>query len=478
MLTPDEKRRRHRRERIVAATIVLLLAAVTVVAIMYVRSMDEQLADQYAYVPRPTRITPEVTLLQKYIQFDTSNPPGDVKAAAEWLAGVLRNEGVPAEVIETAPGRSNVYARIRGKQRGDGLLLLHHIDVVPARPAGWTRPPFSGEIKLDQLYGRGALDMKGTGIAFLRAFLDVAKRPEPPDRDLVFLAVADEETGSHFGLRWLLEHRRDVFDGVRYALNEGGITEMMQERVTYYGIEIGTKLTAIMTLAAPTREALQQARIALEPRMSPRREPGRVMPEVERFFRDLAPHRREFQDELADIRQAIADGKIWRLPAGYLEMMQNNVWAEAVVPRVGGGFEMRVLLFHLPDEDPDRLIAELGRIVQPFGVRVSEVVEKIGPVPISTINTPLWRLLVDEASRTFGAPVGTEILNRSMNDSRFLRQEGIVAYGITPFAVDFFQSESIHASDERVRVEYFVAGVDFMRRLIGRWAVTQNVTGA
>jgi acetylornithine deacetylase/succinyl-diaminopimelate desuccinylase-like protein len=253
---------------------------------------------------------------------------------------------------------------------------------------------------------------------------------------------------------------------------------MMQEQVTYYGIEVGTKLSVAVRLAAPSREALQKARIALEPRMSPRREPERVIPAVRRFFRDIAPLRREFRDELADIDAAIAAGDFWRLPVGYLELTQNNIFAEAVTERPEGGFEMRTVMINLPDEDADRLIADLETRVRPFGVKIAAIEEKIGPVPTSPTETLLWNLLAEEAAATFRTRVGTEVLNRSVSDSRFLRQTGIVAYGITPFAVDFFQSDSIHGTDERLRVEYFTAGVAFMRRLIARWAVTENVTGA
>ena len=422
-----------------------------------------------AYVPTPTVMTPEVELLQQYIRFDTSNPPGNELAAARWLAERLETGGVKAEVIESAPGRANVYARIDGKTEGGGLLLLHHIDVVPADPDGWTLPPFSGDIRLDQLYGRGALDMKGTGIAFLRAFLDVAQSGRQPQHDLVYLAVADEETGSAHGMKWLLEHRPAIFDGVAYALNEGGITEMMQERVTYYGVEVGTKTTVVLNLSAPSRSQLQRARIALQPEFSPKREPGRVLPAARRFFRDVAPQRIEFRDELQDIDRTIAEGGFWRLPVGYRELTQNNVWAEAVTPRDSGGFQMRTLLLNLPDEPPDRRIAWLKERVQPYGVSV-DVVQKEGPVPVSTADTPFFALLEREAAKAFGSAVGTEFLNRSTNDSRFLRTHGITAYGISPFAVDYFQSASIHGPDERLRVAYFTEGVEFIRRLISAWA--------
>src|SRR5205823_3396924 len=152
------------------------------------------------------------------------------------------------EIFEPAPGRANLYARIRGKRNGEGLMLASHIDVVPASPNGWTRPPFSGDIHLNQIWGRGALDMKSITICQLEAFIAVAKSGRQPERDLVLLAVADEETGSANGMRWIVEHRPDILAGIRYALNEGGVTETLSEAITYFGIEIGTKQVITLDL--------------------------------------------------------------------------------------------------------------------------------------------------------------------------------------------------------------------------------------
>ncbi|MGZ8868412.1 MAG: M20/M25/M40 family metallo-hydrolase, partial [Thermoanaerobaculia bacterium] len=406
---------------------------------------------------------------QEYIRFDTSNPPGTELAAAQWLAGLIRGGGVEAEVIESAPGRGNVYARIRGKRDGTGLLLLHHIDVAPVSPENWQYPPFAAQIHLDQLYGRGAVDMKGAGIVFLHAFLDIARSGRQPEHDVVFLAVADEETGSRFGMEWLVENRPDVIDGVRYALNEGGITEMTEERVTYYGIEIGTKVQVAVQIVAPTREQLQRVRIALEPWFTPDREPGRILPEVREFFKDVAPLRVEFADDLADIDRTIAKGKFWDLPIGYRELTQNNVFAQGVQPAAKGGFQMRTLLMNLPDEDPDERIAWLAERVRPFGARIGEVERKEGPVPVASTKTPFFDLLKAEAAKAFGCHAGTEILNRSWNDSRFLRHRGVSAYGINPFPIDFFQAEAIHGPNESVRLEYLVKGVEFTRGVVRRY---------
>ncbi len=177
MSTPEElKKRRHRNERIAAAIFVAVVAIGVVILHWRGRELEKEVVGDMTYVPKTTKITPEVELLQQYIRMDTSNPPGNEQPAAEWLAGLLRSNGAQAEVIASAPGRASVYSRIKGKRQGTGLLLLHHIDVVPATADGWKRPPFSGGIYLNQLYGRGSVDMKGMGILELVALLTLKRR--------------------------------------------------------------------------------------------------------------------------------------------------------------------------------------------------------------------------------------------------------------------------------------------------------------
>ena len=460
--------RRRRRERLLAGAVLLAAIIAAGAALIYSHQHSEELAHQNAYVPKQTKMTPELDLLRHYVRIDTSNPPGNELPAAQWLAGILESNGVHAEIIESAPRRASVYARLKGQRPNEGLLLLHHIDVVPADPAAWSQPPFAANIVLNQVYGRGTLDMKGIGICELRAFLDVANGGRTPERDLVFLAVADEESGSTLGMRWITDHRPDVLAGIRYALNEGGITEMLQERVTYFGIEVGTKQTVTLLLRAPSRAQMQQTRIALEPWFY-QRAPEQITAEVKSWMRGLAPQRIDFRHQLEDIDRTVAAGDFWRLPAGYREMTQNGVWAEGVVPR-DAEWEMRTHLLNLPDTDPDARIAWLRAKVAPFGARVAEIVRKEGPVPLTSDRTPFFALLAKEATRAYGAPVGTEILNRWFNDSRFLRKRGIAAYGIDPFPVDFFQSETIHQPNERIRADYFQQGVEFLRRVVFEYA--------
>lgn len=456
------------RRRWVVPLVIAAVGGAIVAALLLFNRPTANEVNHELFIPKPARITPEVELLRQYVRINTTNPPGNETAGARFLASLLERDGIRAEVIESAPGRGSVYARIRGKRSGEGLMLLSHIDVVPAPPAGWSKPPFAADIEANQLYGRGTLDMKGIAICQLEALFALARTHRTPERDVVFLATADEEQGGRMGVAWLLGHRPDVFEGVRYVLNEGGINETAQERMTYIGIEVGSKMPVSVNLRAATRAQLERARVALEPYGSPR-DPDRVLPEVREFLHDLAPHRLEQRDRLNDIDRTIAEGKFWLLPRGYRELMQNVVWARGVAQDDRGPV-MSTSLFDLPDENPDARIDWLRAVVKPYGVTV-EVVEKNGPVPLTPTGTPMYALIRDVMHAHYGdVPVGIEVLAAFTNDSRYLRARGIACYGMWPFEVDFFQSQGVHSVDERVRLDWFDQGVALMRDLVDRYA--------
>jgi acetylornithine deacetylase/succinyl-diaminopimelate desuccinylase-like protein len=449
----------------------LLIAGAILIAGLriYVARAEREMNSSRLWIPRPARITPEVTLLQEYVRIDTSNPPGNEQPGARFLAGLLEKNGIHAEIIESAPRRASVYARIAGRQRGAGLLLFNHIDVVPAANSGWTRPPFAAEVVTNQLYGRGSLDMKGVAICELLAFIDVARTHRTPERDIVFLAVADEEAGGKLGTAWLLEHRPDIFAGVRYAINEGGITETTQERISYFGIESGTKMTVRLGLRAHNRQSMQTLRIALEPFIT-RVDADRVLPEVREFLHELAPIRTQEGQFLNDISRTVAAGKLWLLPSGYRELTQNVLWPESVESDSRGA-TMRVNLFNLPDENPDARIEWLRGIAARYGASIDEVLEKSGPAPLSSRHTPMFALLSAEVNRQYGpTKTGPEVLAAWSNDSRYLRALGIDAYGLMPFPTDWYQTQGIHSIDERLRIDWFRSGVDLLRHVTSRFA--------
>jgi acetylornithine deacetylase/succinyl-diaminopimelate desuccinylase-like protein len=466
---PDDaaRRRRHRNERIAAVTGIAILLAGLFAFIRWNEAEEERFRRERTYIPPELQMTSEVRALQHYVSIDTSNPPGNEIAGARFLAAILVENGVHPEIIEPAPGRASLYARIRGKRAGEGLLLLNHIDVIPADPAKWQRPPFQPTIELTTMYGRGTLDMKSLAICQLAAFLDVARSGRQPERDIVFLAAADEETGGALGVGWIVKHRPDVFEGIRYAIGEGGITEMVADELKYFAIEIGSKQYAKVTLSAKTREPLETLRWALQGYFTAT-EPDRILPEVREYFQFLAPTRISVKEELADVDAAVANGNFRLLFKPYRDLTQtiiNMHWPQ----RAGDRWTSEVYMLILPDEEPRERIAWLERMAAPHGIAVRvDVAEP--KTPLSSHHTPLFGIIADEAAREYRARTGTLILHQATTDSRYLRRLGIHCYGLSPYPVDAFQSATIHGVNEQVRLDRFQRGVELVRRIVRRWA--------
>jgi acetylornithine deacetylase/succinyl-diaminopimelate desuccinylase-like protein len=462
----QRRKRRHRNERIVAGIVVLTLAAVTGAFILWNRAEQDALRRDRRYIPRQQEITPEILMLQEYVRIDSSTPEGIAKGA-EWLAAQLRAAGIEPEIIESTPGYLNVYARLPGRAPGEGLLLFNHIDVVPPG-SGWDHPPFEAVIRMNQLHGRGVIDMKALAICQLLAFLHIAGSGERPAHDLVFLATAEEESGSMHGMQWLLRNRPDIFEGLSYGLTEGGVTEMFSERITYFGIDVGGKLRVSVNLDLPDFESAQRLRISLEPYIASM-EPDRVIPGVRNYFERLAPTRVAFGELLADIDGAIASGAFWRLPFAYRELTQNTLWVSAATAS-GDRAGLSVVMRNLPDEHPDDRIAWLAGHAARYGGTVTDVPRREGPVPLSTEETRLFAILTEEASSRYGAPAGGQVLFNSTNDCRFLRSASFVCYGVSPYPIDFFESRSIHDKNERITLDRFMEGVAFLRNVAVAWA--------
>src|SRR2546421_222751 len=157
-------------------------------------------------------------LLRRYLMIDTTNPPGKERGGATFRGGVRGGGGTPSERVESAPGRATLRARLGGEGSPRGIVPPPHIDVVYADRRYWTVDPFGGVLRDGYLYGRGAIDMKSTGIMHLAALLALKRAKAPLKRDLIFLATADEEAGSAYGARFVADQRRDWIAGAEYAI--------------------------------------------------------------------------------------------------------------------------------------------------------------------------------------------------------------------------------------------------------------------
>ena len=192
--------------------------------------------------------TEAVEWLKAYLQIETVNPPGNESRAVDYIANIFEQEGIEFNSAESAPGRGNIWARIEGGDK-PALVLLHHSDVVPVNEKYWDFDPFSGEIKDGYILGRGALDMKGTGISHLANFINLHRQGKKLNRDVIFIGAADEESGGNFGVGWLVKNHPEIFEGAGLLLNEGGSGYKSNDSIVF-SVEITQKVPVWLRLTA------------------------------------------------------------------------------------------------------------------------------------------------------------------------------------------------------------------------------------
>ena len=182
--------------------------------------------------------------MQEYLRIDTTNPPGHEMRAVAFYKKILDQEGIENRAFEYTSGRGDLWARLphTTAEAKRPIILLNHMDVVTSDAAYWKVPPFSGEIKDGWLWGRGAQDMKNEGLAQLVVMVMLKREKVELDRDVIFLAVADEEVDGG-GTDWFIAHQREMLENAEFLINEGGENLLENGRVKYVGVDVGEKTT-------------------------------------------------------------------------------------------------------------------------------------------------------------------------------------------------------------------------------------------
>src|SRR5213594_4781856 len=237
--------------------------------------------------------------LADLIKINTSNPPGNEQIAAMYITGILAKEGIKAEILDMMPGRSAVVARLRSSavaQPSRALLLVAHLDTVPVEKSRWTVDPFGAVVKDGYLYGRGAIDDKGMLAANLAVFLELKRSRAHLNRDVIFLAAADEETGGDASIRMLIAKHWEKF-AAGFAINEGGNVFVKNGKVQYIGVQASEKVaTNIAVIARGTSGHGSQPRkdnpvlhlAAAVAKIGAYQGPARPSAIVRRYFEQLA----------------------------------------------------------------------------------------------------------------------------------------------------------------------------------------------
>ena len=424
---------------------------------------------------------------KELLRIDTTNPPGNERAAADYLARVLEREGIAYRIVESEPTRASLIARLSGSGRRAPLLLNGHLDVVPVERERWRHDPFGAEEHDGCIWGRGAVDMKNMVAMSLMTLVMLKRAGVALDRDVIFAAVADEEAGSKHGARFLVEKHPDLVRA-EYVLNEIGAYTFYVGDAIFYPIQVAEKgicwfeLTAHGTaghgsMPRPDNAVVRIAR-AIEALGSVRL-PFHAVPVVETFVRGLVEGAPALARRAApllvrptfarlllnlvrrqDPEQAIA-----------LEALLRNTASPTVVQ---GGRKVNVIPSSasvlvdgrmLPGQTVDEFLAEIQRVVGD-DLKVTVVEQHEGQV--FRTDTPLFDAIGRSIERHHPGAVAVPFMIPGFTDSHAYAKLGAVCYGFSPVKMPKGMSFTslYHAHDERIPVDGFAWGLRVLADLV------------
>jgi acetylornithine deacetylase/succinyl-diaminopimelate desuccinylase-like protein len=436
-----------------------------------------------------------VALLQQYLRIDTTNPPGNELAGAEFLAGVLAAEGIPSAIREAAPRRANLVARLRGHGSGEAFILHHHIDVVTANRSRWSFDPFGGDSHDGYLYGRGALDMKSTGILHLVALLAIRRAGISLPFDLIFLATADEESGSELGAKHVVGQYPDWLAGSRFAITELGAVRVEDRyRRPFGSIAVGEKVPTPVRLTARGRAGHASMPSESDPvhqliralaRLTATSPSPRVLPVVATYFQRLAEALPIEESVGFDhIEQALAKDNFRH------RFLRNPFYAAMVgdtlaVTILRGGHKLNVIPGEASADidcrclsgSAEELLQRLQTVVGDLPVEVHAIGPLVEGPALSACDTPLYAALARGLERRApGTLVAPELLV-AVTDAATFRRAGIQSYGFSPFVLNNDELARIHGDDERISLENLHEGVRCYSEILLDLAQTWDDTG-
>ena len=420
-----------------------------------------------------TTLRDEATeLLRELLRLDTVNPPGNETRAAELLRDYLEDAGVQCELLAKVPERANLVARIPGSGGGKRLLLLSHTDTVLADPEEWTVDPWSGDLRDDQVWGRGALDMKSQVAASAVAIAALAREGFEPRGDLIFAATADEEVGEDFGLEWLCrEHPEAV--RAEYAVNEGGGDRIVVDGRPVYLVSTAEKMSAPFLLRVRGRSghasipgiadnALVKAARLVE-RLGRFSAEPRFLPETEALLAALAGVDVRPEQAWEHVRES--DPALAAMVAPMLTLAISPTMIEASRKRnvIPGVCDVVCDCRLLPGQTPADAEAAIRACLGDEEYELTWI-EHAGGTRSSPF-TPFFESIVawvDEIEP--GAAVAPVILP-GFTDSHYLREAfGTIAYGFFPLRTmdPDLAARLIHSADERIPVDDLELGTQFL----------------
>jgi acetylornithine deacetylase/succinyl-diaminopimelate desuccinylase-like protein len=429
-----------------------------------------------------------LSLLTQYLRIDTTNPPGNEIKAAEFFKAIFDREGIESQIFESAPGRGNIYARIKGDGSKKAVVLMSHMDVVPADRHYWSVDPFAAVIKDNYLWGRGTLDVKGLGIVELMAMLALKRQGVPLKSDIVFLGTADEEAGGAMGAGYMVKEHFDLVKDAGLVLNEFGFISMGDNgKARYYGASpaekapLWLKLTATGTPghgSSPRPDSAVLKLVEALHRIAAYQTALSVDPVAQQFFTDIAdldpvPAKRE---KLKNLRESLKDPAF---AADFTKDLRNNATVRNTISitMLEGSNKVNVIPAEasaqldvrlLPAQDPALFLNDLRQVINDDAIRI-EVVLSFAP-SASPVDSEFFTVLRGIAGEIDpGVKVTTPLLT-GFTDCHFFREKGIPCYGFIPFRLPAKELGGVHGNDERLSIENVKFGTRTMVEIVQKLA--------
>lgn len=413
-----------------------------------------------------------VAWMQEYLRIDTTNPPGNEARAVAFYKKILDAEGIENRTFEYAPGRGDLWARLP-HTTGEGkrpIVLLNHMDVVTSDASHWRVPPFSGEIKDGYIWGRGAQDMKDEGLAQLVVMVMLKREKVPLDRDVIFLAVSDEEADGT-GTDWFINNQKDLLENAEFLINEGGENLLQDGKVKFIGIDVGEKTTYWLHVVAhgrpghgsrPNSDSAPNRLVRALDRIIAYKTPLRVLPVVDEFLKDMAPYEpAQRAAYYGDVRKAVQDKKFQEeveqdeslnfllRDTISLTMLGGSEQTNVIPPEAWANLDVRIL----PGGDPTPLLEGLRKAVNDPNVTIEPLNKEFRLANFSGTDNALFTSIKDVSGKYFpGTPVVPHITSGYTENQRY-RPLGMVAYGFNPYTATEEEGHTEHGNDERIRVE-------------------------
>jgi acetylornithine deacetylase/succinyl-diaminopimelate desuccinylase-like protein len=387
--------------------------------------------------------------LQGYVRINTSNPPGDVTKAADYLQDILKREGIDVKRYESGPGRSILLARLKGDGTGGKAILLEsHMDVVPTDPSRWSKDPFGAEIADGKVWGRGTIDMKGIGTTYLYAFLELHRQKVPLTRDVLLMFVPDEEVGGAMGAEWMRKNHYDELDP-EYVIDEGGFgsRDMFTPGRLVFGISVAEKRIMWLRLRAegvaghgsqPHDKNPNEHLMAALSRLFAQPPAAAPFPVVETMKQRIGAPLSENKFNNAIQKSTIS---LTSLRSGVGDPPRANV-----IPSVAEAtIDCRVL----PGISKEDWLADLEQRLADPTVKIEIINAGEDPV-VSTQDSPLYRALESAVKRHHPDAIVTPMTVPYGTDGNGFRPRGVKAYGFFPAIIPAASILSMHGDAEFV----------------------------